>query len=376
MADTLNVLALEPWHAGSHQDFLNGLAGRSHHRFHLHTLPGRYWKWRQTGSGMILAHRVLADPPPCDLIFASDFLNLPDFLALTRRRWPNAPAVLYFHENQFTYPLSEGHDLDPAYPQANLSGAAVADAVWFNSEYHLTSFLAGLDQLLSMCPDFAPRHLADAIAAKSAVMPLGVDLEGLTPHLGPPGEGPLTILWNHRWEHDKNPDGFFAALFALAEAGHDFRLIVAGQAFSRVPKIFDTARTKLAAHIDHWGYVEDRARYAALLGRADVVVSVAHHDFFGVGVVEAVHANCLPILANRLNYPHLVPEKAHARCLLNDDAELVDRLEVLVRSPALARQPGPGGTPRNWAAPYDWGIRAPAFDQAFSKLVKTAPHPA
>lgn len=30
-------------------------------------------------------------------------------------------------------------------------------------------------------------------------------------------EGPLHILWNHRWEHDKQPDVFFAILFELQD---------------------------------------------------------------------------------------------------------------------------------------------------------------
>jgi glycosyltransferase involved in cell wall biosynthesis len=359
----LDIVAVEPWFAGSHRDFLEGLAARSAHRVRPYTLAGRFWKWRQTGSGLVLGRRVADEAPPCDVIFASDFLNLPDFLAATRDTWERrVPAVLYFHENQLAYPLRAGHDLDRAYALANVSGAAAADAVWFNSAHHRRVFLADLEALLAASPDHAPKGLADAIAARSAVVPLGVDLAGLAPHYDPaPRSGPLTVLWNHRWEHDKNPEGFFGACEALAAARADFRLIVLGQRFGRVPPVFEAARERLADHVLHWGYVEKRADYARLLSRADVVVSLAHQDFFGVAVVEAMHAGCMPLLAKRLNYPDLVPESAHPACLVADEADLAARLKVLAADPAPARS----GEARKWAERHDWRHAVGRFDTKF-----------
>ncbi len=48
----------------------------------------------------------------------------------------------------------------------------------------------------------------------------------------------------------------------------------------------------------HFGYA-DEAQYAALLHRADVVVSTALHEFFGVAVVEAIYCGCFPMLPRR-----------------------------------------------------------------------------
>jgi len=42
-----------------------------------------------------------------------------------------------------------------------------------------------------------------------------------------------------------------------------------------------------------------------------VVASVAEHEFFGVAVVEALAAGCVPVLPEAMSYPELVPERYH-----------------------------------------------------------------
>jgi len=366
MARRLKVLALEPWHGGSHRDFLEGLVNHSRHEVIPFTLPGRFWKWRQTGSGLVLAERVLAAQPDFDLIFASDFLHLPDFLGMIRHRWPRVPAILYFHENQLTYPVQAVHRLDRAYPLANISGAAVADRVLFNSPYHQRQFLSALGEFVEASPDHPPREVAHLIQKKSSVAPLGVDLSFLAPAAARPRTGPLTILWNHRWEHDKNPDEVFAVLIDLARAGHRFKLVVCGQQFRTHPRIFERLKERLDDRILHWGFEPDRRRYRELLSRADVVVSLAHHDFFGVSVVEAMAAGCLPILADRLNYPELVPTAAHDRCLVAGGPELAARLTYLSHNPDAAR----GQNVRDWVMRFDWPNAVDAFDAAFVEVAR------
>jgi glycosyltransferase involved in cell wall biosynthesis len=53
-----------------------------------------------------------------------------------------------------------------------------------------------------------------------------------------------------------------------------------------------------------WGYQPDKAYWQALRA-ADVVVSTARHEFFGIGVVEAISAGCWPLLPDRLAYPEV-----------------------------------------------------------------------
>lgn len=49
-------------------------------------------------------------------------------------------------------------------------------------------------------------------------------------------------------------------------------------------EVFVEASNRLAQHIVHWGYQESREEYVEILKRADVVVSTAKHEFFGVAM--------------------------------------------------------------------------------------------
>jgi glycosyltransferase involved in cell wall biosynthesis len=172
------------------------------------------------------------------------------------------------------------------------------------------------------------------------------------------------LLWNARWEYDKQPDLFFAALEALAAQGVDFRLIVAGEHIDPQAPEFAAARTRWAPNIVHWGYAPSRAAYLALVQQADIVVSTALQEFFGISVVEALAGNCVPVLPARLNYPDLIPAELHTTCLYSTDADLTAHLATTIaRLPELRRI--------DWTAlaqPYDWRTLAPQYDALFMSL--------
>ncbi len=119
----------------------------------------------------------------------------------------------------------------------------------------------------------------------------------------------MNILWAARWEHDKNPEDFFAAIGQLETQGVEFGLNVIGERFADSPPIFDAARKQFEPRIGRWGFQPSRAEYLATLQKSDVIVSTANHEFFGIAVVEAIAAGVRPLLPHRLSYPEILALK-------------------------------------------------------------------
>lgn len=380
----LAVWALEPYFGGSHKSFLEGLARHSTHDFTLLTLPGRNWKWRMHGGALSLARlagerRVATGACP-EVFFASDMLDVPLFLAGVAPSLGRVPTILYFHENQLTYPLPLGVERDLSYGFKNLAGAMVADAVFFNSAFHRREFLQAAAELLEAMPDQIPSWAAEAIAAKSGVLPVGCDLRRFDQHRsralsdssahkwGDPAAGPL-LLWNQRWEYDKAPGELFSALYALKSSGVRFRLAMAGPNQGTPAAEFLHAKEELAEHVVQWGKVANGPDYAALLWASDVVVSTAVHEFFGVAVVEAVYCGCRPVLPRRLSYPELVPREAHDDVLYGEDELVAALTRALVQPVAWSED-----WQRTWVARFDWGSLRNRHDEEIWRCWESAAH--
>jgi glycosyltransferase involved in cell wall biosynthesis len=181
---------------------------------------------------------------------------------------------------------------------------------------------------------------------------------------------PPRILWNHRWEFDKQPERFFAALIRLTQAGIPFVVDVVGESFARVPPVFEEARTQLGAHIGRWGYVESRADYLRLLWEADVVVSTASQEFVGIAMAEATLCGAHPIAPAALVYPDLYGGDCASEHLYRDDDELVAILTRTLATPHRGHSCGIAAR----LARFDWATVAPQFDARFEALAATAGH--
>jgi glycosyltransferase involved in cell wall biosynthesis len=381
----MRILYLDPFHGGSHAAVATGYARHSRHDITLQTISiAGGWRWRMRGAAITLARRlreqIREHAAAFDLILATDMLDLATFLGLTRDLTAGAAVALYFHENQLTYPLPPGRARDLAFPWINYTSALAADALCFNSDFHRRVFLAALPGLAGRFHDHRELDLIDALAAKARVLPPGIDLARLDisgigdcgleigsssisqPPI--PNPQPPVILWNSRWEYDKGPQAFFAALRELEARGIDFRVMVAGEHIDPNEPQFLAAREWLGPRALAWGYAPDLAAYRAMLWRADIVVSTAIQEFFGISVIEALYCGCVPVLPNRLSYPELLPEKHHGVVLYADDSALADRLEATIRDLPTLRQ----HDFRRVAAAYDWSHMAPRWDAAMEQL--------
>jgi len=302
----MRILALEPYYGGSHKAFVDGWSAVSAHNWSLYKLAPYKWKWRMRHSAVTFAERIrryLAKGHEWDLIFCSDMLNLAEFLGLSPQAVQKLPAVVYFHENQLTYPVRCESERDYQFAMTNMTTALAAKSVWFNSAFHRDSFLEALAAFLQKMPDCRPIEAIESIRSRALVYPPGV--KGLDERTKRKA-GPLRILWAARWEHDKNPDDFFEALKIVKAKGVDFRVSVIGQQFRQVPEVFAWAQQHFLENIDRWGYQQSRSEYESALKDADVFVSTATHEFFGISAVEACLAGAYPLLPKRLAYPEIL----------------------------------------------------------------------
>lgn len=287
------------------------------------------------GGATTLARRFLAGNFVPELVLATDMLDLTTFLALARERLAGVKTVLYMHENQLTYPLPEDKttgamrrqlgERDQHYAFINYASMLAADVVCFNSRFHSESWFGALRPFLSHYPEYNELGTIETIRKKSRVLPVGVDFDRLYSNLRSDLKQPPLILWNQRWEYDKNPEAFFKLMFQLAEENVPFRLAVCGQQYGKRPLIFDEAEQKLQNQIVHFGYA-DLATYRKLLWEAEIVVSTAVHEFFGISILEAIGCRTFPILPNHLSYPDLLPDEFHELCLYDSMEDALVKL--------------------------------------------------
>jgi glycosyltransferase involved in cell wall biosynthesis len=361
----LSILAFEPFDTGSHRAVRLSITDNSRHRWTWLTRPGRAWKWRMRLAALELVDEARATGAfrqPIDAVFATSLLSVPDLVAALPSPLRAKPVILYMHENQAAYPpgreAPKTAERDAHFALTNLASVLCADLVIFNSEWNRRSLINGIAALLAHAPDRELKDVAARIEERSTVIwpPVepppqalrdrhtGNDVDSSSEPPIPAERGgsrvlhnPVRVVWPHRWEHDKGPE----ELLAMAEAHTEplnLRWTILGQQFRETPPALQRFRQRFADRIDHIGYAKSRDDYWRLLTACDWVLSTADHEFFGIAVVEALFAGCLPWLPDRLSYPELLPPIARGLSPARrpDDP---DAIRVAIRAhlkPALA----------------------------------------
>jgi glycosyltransferase involved in cell wall biosynthesis len=335
------ILIVEPYYGGSHKQFLEGVVGHVDACFTLLKLPARKWKMRMQLSAPWFVKKIkeMDGRDRCfDLVLCSTFIDVAVFRALISEvdGWDSRTSFhTYFHENQFVYPGHLPKSSQHQFTAINFTTALASDRIAFNSNYNRDTFCGQCRKYLSKAVDMEMVEDIDAIEKKSTILYPGMDYTHLDELNEIKGSGEIpVIIWNHRWEHDKNPEEFFEACYRLRDEAVPFRLVVLGQRFRDSPDCFSKAREELQEQILHFGYVENKQDYYRLLSQGDYVVSTAHHEFFGISVLEAVRAGCYPVLPERLSYPELYKKK-----YLYKEGRLFKRLKTILRDkPTRSRE--------------------------------------
>ncbi len=294
------ILIIDSFFTGSHKYWGIELQKRLPCKVELLTLSGKHWKWRMEGGAYELAQKFKKKSYQPKVIIATDMVNIPMFYGFANIKLDEIPCIMYFHENQFAYPKSP-HEVDKLngrehhYSFINLSSALFANEVVFNSKFNEASFLEGASKLIKELPSNT------------------LKIETINTHIIYPGiEKPAVkyiktssqpvLLWNHRWEHDKNYTLFIKGLEFLKMKSIDFKLIILGKGTEKneVKKFFEN---HFKRELIHCGYVETRKEYCHLLSKVTHVPVTSKHDFFGLSVAEAMSYGCFAILPKHQAYP-------------------------------------------------------------------------
>jgi len=364
----LKILLIEPYYTGSHKKWANDYRRLSNHNVKILSLKGQFWKWRMHGGAVTLADKFNKINWKPNLIIATDMLDFTTFLSLTRKKTYNIPAIIYFHENQISYPWSPNDidvkkNRDSHYGFINYSSALSSDHILFNSNYHMNTFMNELNPFLKNFPDHNELDSINIIKRKSKTLHLGLDLKRFDLKKNKKNEKP-SILWNHRWEYDKNPELFFSILEKVKNEGYKFNLIVIGENFSQSPKIFDRAKKDFKDELIHWGYAKTFELYAELLWRADILPVTSNQEFFGISVMEAIYCGNWPILPNRLTYPELLPEVNHKENIYQDEKDLYKKIINAIVNIENIRKTKLSSI----ASKFSWDIMVPVYDDFFSNV--------
>lgn len=314
------ILLLSAYRSDSHAYWVDWLTASLEADWRVLELPGRHFRWRIRGNPLswldALPEQLEGWQP--DRILATSMVDL----STLRGLFPKLAAVptsLYFHENQFAYPVSQGQhaSIDPQMVQ--LYSALSADELLFNSIFNRDSFLNGIDALMRKLPDAKPQALVARLKPKCRWLPVPVEtMSGSVLAVGQhnQAERPL-ILWNHRWEYDKYPEALRQLVEALLERGISFDLALLGAGADRphavktrlqqVQEAVGDADTRKAGfRIAVSGFLP-KSEYQGWVSRASFVFGAARHEFQGLALLEAAAAGAIPVVPDDLCYPEQYP---------------------------------------------------------------------
>jgi len=306
MSSQLDILALEPFYGGGRRLMLETLIRCSRHRWTLLKLPPRRIERRLQAAAHWFAEQLSRHwVGRVDLLFTSEALNLADLYrilpALSRK-----PSVVYFHSNQLPDPNAEkSHALD----FVNLNSATAATEIWFNSLFHLRTFLNRATALVERHPELSSRNPMQSITSKSHLMPPPIDLSLIHDIRSAQSirRDKHTIFVDTR---DADIRLLNSACAMLTRRGENYKLITVGPLDDLSP---DLPRTTLSEN--------DERSHAEALFQSSVMISTKRDASSDHHAVRALAAGCWPVFPNSGVYPELLPKFLHSSCLYDGSVD-------------------------------------------------------
>lgn len=330
MRTQLDILALEPFYGGVRRAMLNALMRCSRHRWTLLKLPPRRIERRLAAASNWFAEQLCQHfSGQIDLLFTSEAMNLSNLHRLVPDL-ASRPSVCYFHDNHLPHVDAEQ---EGAFDLVNLNTAAAATEIWFNSTFHLRTFLARATALVARHPELSNHDPMPAIIAKAQLVPPPMDLSAVAQVRGRQkiDRDPAAIFVETR---DANVRLLNAALQKLHSSGRQFRLITVGP----VEQLSDRWPRHTVREMDDVGQI------ASML-ESTVMLSAKPEATFDYLWVRGALAGCRLLAPATGIYPDLLPPALHDNCLYAPDpAALAHKLTAALN----------GNGNGNRSEPPDW----------------------
>jgi len=191
------------------------------------------------------------------------------------------------------------------------------------------------------------------------------------------------LLWNARLEADKNPEEYIEVVQSLAAAGPEgekmlFKLVVLGEDSTQDGRYRTMMEAAFGDRLLFMGFCASRLEYARWLRSADILLVTAHHETFGISVVESIYCGVFPVLPRRLSYPELLDPQAHPGCFYGKRNPAAAVLAAAMRafSRGVAPTPTAVGTVLSWADAcgalasemrrFTWDNMMPQYEEALA----------
>jgi hypothetical protein len=310
----LDILALEPFYGGPRKAMLEALLRYSRHRWTLLKLPPRRIERRLAAAAHWFAEQLSRHwVGRVDVLLTSEAMNLGDLFRLMPQL-ADKPSVVYFHDNQL--PPANARTEAP-HQVVNLGTASVATEIWFNSLFHLKTFLKRATALVERNPEIASRNPLPEIAAKAQLMPppVGLALGSQLLEESAVERDPRMLFVDTR---DADVRTLNSALGGLYRRGEKYTLTTVGP----VDGLDDSLPRSTISERDEEAQVRAMLRSAVMFS-ARPGASSDHY------AVRALQLGCWPIFPNSGVYPELLPKSLHSQCLYDsvDPTKVVSQLQ-------------------------------------------------